>query len=120
MIYSDSEWTIIKKASPHYETSKREYIRNCPSWLLDEIVKVYESATGKTILHKDFSCAHCVLNIIKTIAKTYFSDLAEREKLEEENKYVITKTDAEPNKRDKKKKVGSNRDGKKRGIENKN
>lgn len=120
MIYNDSEWLIIKKASPHYESAKRNYIRNVPSWLIEEITSVYESATGKKILHKDFSCAICVLHIIQMIGKTYFSDLEEREKLEEENKDVITKTNAEPNQRDKKKKVGSNGNGKKRGIEDKN
>lgn len=86
MIYNDSEWLIIKKASPHYESAKRNYIRNVPSWLIEEITNVYESATGKKILHKDFSCAICVFRIIQTIGKTYFSDLEERNKLEEENK----------------------------------
>lgn len=83
MIYNDEQWAIIKKASPHYITSRQDYIRNVPRWLLEDIIEIYESATGKTILNKDLSCAVCVLNIIKTIAKTYFSDLDEREKLEE-------------------------------------
>lgn len=126
MIYNDEQWAIIKKGSPHYITSRQDYIRNVPRWLLESIIEIYESATGKIILNKDLSCAVCVLNIIKTIAKTYFSDLDEREKLEEEklekeeNKDVITETNAESNQRDEKKKVGSNRNGKKRGIENKN
>jgi hypothetical protein len=119
MIYNDEQWAIIKKGSPHYITSRQDYIRNVPRWLLENIIEIYESATGKIILNKDLSCAVCVLNIIKTVAKTYFSDLDEREKLEE-NKDGITKTNTEPNQRDKKKKVGSDGNGKKRGIEDKN
>lgn len=126
MIYNDEQWAIIKEASPHYITSRQDYIRNVPRWLLEDIIEIYESATGKIILNKTPSCAVCVLNIIKTIAKTYFSDLEERDNLEkeklekEENKDVITETNAKSNQRDEKKKVGSNRNGKKRGIENKN
>lgn len=120
MIYNDEEWRIIKEASPHYKTARQEYIRNAPLRLTEQVLITYENATGKIILNKDLSCANCVLNIYKEIGKTYFSDLEEREKLEEEKKNVVTKTNAEPNQRDKKKKVGSNGNGKKRGIEDKN
>ena len=112
MIYNDSEWLIIKKASPHYESAKRNYIRNVPSWLIEEITSVYESATGKKILNKDFSCAICVLRIIQMIGKTYFSDLEEREKLEEENKNGGTENikEKKTNSRNNKKKKRYNSD----------
>lgn len=89
MIYTDDQWLIIKKASPHYESAKKGYIRNVPSWLVEGIVKTYESATGKNMLYKDFTCATCVLHIMNLIGKTYFSDLAERNKLQEEKKNVV-------------------------------
>lgn len=81
MIYTEEQWKIIKQASPHYETAKHEYIRNAPRWLTEQVINVYESATGKTVLHKDLSCAVCVLNIYKQIGKTYFQDKLERENL---------------------------------------
>lgn len=112
MIYTDEQFNVIKKASPHYITSKKEYIRNVPSWLLEDIVEVYESATGKEILHKNFSCAICVLRIIQTIGKTYFSDLEEREKIEEENKDGGTENieEKKTNSRNNKKKKRDNSD----------
>lgn len=75
MIYTEEQWKLIKQASPHYETAKHEYIRNAPRWLTEQVIDVYESATGKTVMHKDLSCAVCVLNIYKQIGKTYFDDL---------------------------------------------
>ena len=84
MIYTDEQWEIIKKASPHYITVKREFIRNAPRWLTEQIIMTYENATGKIILNKDLSCAACILHIYQQIGKTYFSDLAEREELEKE------------------------------------
>lgn len=50
--------------------------------MTQQIVDVYESATGKSVMSKDYKCAVCVLRIYQTIGKTYFSDLAEREELE--------------------------------------
>lgn len=89
MIYTEEQWRLIKQASPHYETARHEYIRNAPRWLTEQIISVYEAATGKTVMHKDLSCAVCVLNIYKQIGKTYFQDKLERENfddLEEKNK----------------------------------
>lgn len=104
MIYNDEEWRIIKEASPHYKTARQEYIRNAPLRLTEQILITYENATGKTILNKDLSCANCVLNIYKEIGKTYFSDLEEREKLEEEKKNVVR--DEKPKRRNQKKTKG--------------
>lgn len=97
MIYNDAQFAIIKKASPHYETARHDYVRNAPTWLTQEIINVYEAATGKTILHKTINCAVCVLRIYQTIGQTYFKDLAERQSLKtdfkdlaERNKSKIT------------------------------
>lgn len=84
MIYTEEQWKIIKQASPHYESARHEYIRNAPRWLTEQIIKVYEAATGKTMMHKDLSCAVCVLNIYKQVGKTYFADIKEREELKSE------------------------------------
>lgn len=79
MIYTEEQWRIIKQASPHYDSARHEYIRNAPRWLTQQIIDVYEAATGKTVMHKDLSCAVCVLNIYKQVGKTYFQDKLERE-----------------------------------------
>ena len=126
MIFTDEQWKIVKEAGPHFRTARQDYVRNAPMYLTQMLINIYESATGKTLANKDVTCAGCVLRLYQTVGKAYFSDLEERENLEreklekEENKNVITETNAESNKRDEKKKVGSNRNGKKRGIENKN
>lgn len=96
MIYTEEQWKIIKQASPHYESARHEYIRNAPRWLTEQIINVYEAATGKTMMHKDLSCAVCVLNIYKQVGKTYFQDKLERENiadLEERNKLELEDND---------------------------
>lgn len=89
MIFTDEQWNEIKKASPHFESARRDYIRNAPRWLTETVVKTYEEATGKKILYKDFSCATCVLRIYQIVGNAYFTDLKEREaspkNTEEEN-----------------------------------
>jgi len=82
MIYNNEQWEIIKQASPHFRTARQDYIRNAPRQMTEQIINVYEAATGRTIMSKDLSCAVCVLRIYQTVGRTYFSDLAEREELE--------------------------------------
>ena len=83
MIYNDEQFAVISKAKPHFETARREYIRNAPRWLTEDIIRIYEDATGRTIGSKDLSCAVCVLRIYQTVGKTYFADLEERNRIEE-------------------------------------
>lgn len=91
MIYNEEQWELIKKASPHYATVQKDYIRNAPRWLTEEIINAYESATGKELIHKNLNCSVCVLNLYKIIAKTYFQDLEERENKINENAENINK-----------------------------
>lgn len=86
MIYTDEQYEILSQAKPHFETIKRDYIRNAPKWLTEQIINVYEIATKKTIMNKDMNCSICVMNIYKIIGKTYDADTKEREaKVKEEN-----------------------------------
>lgn len=112
MIFSDEQWKVIANAAPHFETSRRDYIRNAPRYLTEQIISVYENATGKTIMSKDLNCAVCVLHIYQTIGKTYFTELEERNKLEkdkENEKGNDNKKNAETNNGNKKKKKGSSK-----------
>ncbi len=107
MIYSNEQWDIIKKASPHYETTRHEYIRNAPRQLTEQVMNVYEAATGKKIYSKDLSCAVCVLHIYQQIGKTYFADLEEKNKLESKDNDTRSETkkgNAKPKTGNKKKK----------------
>lgn len=81
-LLNEQQWNLLKQAAPHFETARHEYLRNCPRWLSEQVINVYEAATGKTILHKDLSCAVCVLRIFQTVGKLYFYNLEERNKLE--------------------------------------
>lgn len=117
MIYNDEQWEVIKKASNLYESAKQQYIRNASRALTKEIIDVYESATGKKMLHKNLSCAACVLRVYQTVGKTYFddfenhqnknsADLEERKKIELNNAEQSTSDgvgNAKPNRRNKKK-----------------
>lgn len=89
MIYTNEQYEILSQAKPHFETVKRDYIRNAPKWLTEQIINVYEIATKKTILNKDMNCSICVMNIYKLIGKTYDADTKERkEKINETSKTV--------------------------------
>lgn len=110
MIFTDEQWKIIKEASPHFKTARQEYIRNAPRYLTEQIMNIYESATGNSILNKDISCATCVLRIYQTVGKAYFSDLAEREKEENKDERNIQEGNEKPKSRNTKKKKGDSRD----------
>lgn len=119
MIYNDEQWEQIKQASPHYETARRDYIRNAPRWLTEQIMTVYEDATGRTIMSRNLNCAVCVLHIYQTVGKTYFADLDERNKIKEketknvnESQQADTK-DGEPDGRGKAKNKGRSKADKK-------
>lgn len=86
IIFPDDVWEKFKKASPHFLSARKEYIRNVPVWLTEQTVNIYEQMTGKKVLNKDFSCAHCVLRVYQLAGKLYFQELDRRNKLEEENK----------------------------------
>lgn len=86
MIYTDEQYEILSQAKPHFETVKRDYIRNAPKWLTEQIINVYEIATKKTIMNKDMNCSICVMNIYKIIGKTYDVDTKEREAKDEDTK----------------------------------
>jgi hypothetical protein len=95
MIYTDEQYEILSQAKPHFETVKRDYIRNAPKWLTEQIINVYEIATKKTILNKDMNCSICVMNIYKIIGKTYDADTKEREAKVEDTKVENVKEEAE-------------------------
>lgn len=80
MIYNEEQWKIIANAEPHFNTARHDYIRNVPRQMTEQIVSVYEAATGRQIFTKDYSCAVCVLRIYQTIGNTYYKDLEERTK----------------------------------------
>lgn len=79
MTYTDEQFKILEQALPHFKSVKKEYIRNAPKWLTEQIINVYEAATKKTLPNKNSTCSICVMNLYKIIGKTYFSDLEERE-----------------------------------------
>lgn len=82
IILTDDQWQRIKKASPHFETARRDYIRNCPRWITEQVISVYEEATGKTINRKNITCATCILRLFQNIGKLYFWNKEYREGLE--------------------------------------
>lgn len=106
IILTDEQWKMFKKASPHFQSSRHEYIRNAPKWLTEQTIRIYEDATGNTILNKDLSCANCVLRVYQVAGKLYFSELDRRNKLEEENKDGEERNE-ESHTRDSKKKKGN-------------
>lgn len=90
MIYTDEQFNLLKRAEPHFESVKRDFLRNAPKWLTEQIINVYEIATKKTILNKDTNCSICVMNIYKLIGKTYDSDKKEREAIVTSEKTNVT------------------------------
>lgn len=113
MIYNDEQFKALTQALPHFKSAKHGYIRNAPRGLTEQVINVYEAATGKTIASKSLSCAVCVLNIYALVADTYFLDEKEREDKERQNaksEYNCAEV-PEPDSGDKKKnKRGSKKD----------
>lgn len=110
MIYSKIQLERLQLAEPHFENAKRDRVRNAPRWLTQEIIDIYESATGKKILHKDISCAVCVLRVYQIVGKTYYSDLEELKTQNEieNNVEKNIETDAESSRHNSKKDEKSN------------
>ena len=119
MTYTDEQLGILAQAHPHFETARRDYIRNAPRWLTEQVIGVYEAATGRTIASRDLGCAICVLRIYQTVGKTYFADIEERritkEKEAKKNESQQTATkDGKPDGRSKTKNTGRAKSDKKR------
>ena len=111
IIFPDDVWEKFKKASPHFESSKKGYIKFAPTWLTEQTLNIYEQMTGKKMSNRDLSCAHCVLSIYKVASKLYFQELDRRNKLEEENKDGGTENiEKKTNSRNNKKKKRDNSD----------
>lgn len=106
MTFTNEQIKILDQAKPHFESSRRGYIRNVPRWLTQQVIDVYEVATGKTILHKDISCSVCVLRIYQIIGQAYFRDIEDKNSKMIENEET---NDTKPNIRDKEKATRNNR-----------
>lgn len=116
---NDEQWAILKQARPHFDSVKKEYIRNCPRWLTEQIINVYESATGSVIHNKNLSCATCVLNIYKRISHLYeFNKKIREGEQYAESKCEIKESIEQSNDADKKKR--STRTAQKRVVKKKN
>lgn len=103
---TDEQYNLLKEATPHFLSAKRECIRNAPRWLTEQIVSVYEAVTGKTVVHKDFNCAVCVLRIYQLVGKLFDEETRDRAKtLNEENAKdnTITAAVSKPDSGDKEK-----------------
>ena len=91
MTFTDEQFELLTKALPHFESARRERVRNAPRWLTEQTISIYEAATGKRMLHKNLSCAVCVLRVYQAVGKLYFDDLKNhqnnnfKDKLEREN-----------------------------------
>ena len=83
MTFTDKQWELLKQASLHFENARRERVRNAPRWLTQQVIDIYEAATGKQMLHKDLSCAVCVLRVYQTVGKLYFQDKLERDNFDD-------------------------------------
>lgn len=83
MTFTDKQWELLKPASLHFENARRERVRNAPRWLTQQVIDIYEAATGKQMLHKDLSCAVCVLRVYQTVGKLYFQDKLERDNFDD-------------------------------------
>lgn len=85
---TDEQYNILKNAEPHFNSAKRERIYNAPRWLTEQVINIFEAVTGKTMPHKDLSCAICVLRIYQTVGKLYDEETENRKKSEID---IITK-----------------------------
>lgn len=57
-----------------------DYVRNCSSRELNELISTYNEITGNHLTISNPSCGVCVLRVFRTIGKYYFDQKAADQK----------------------------------------
>ena len=78
MTFNKEQLNALYPAEVHFLSSQHDVIRSAPSWLTEQVIEIYQSATGRKMNYSR-GCSACVLNIYKTIGKLYLADKAEQE-----------------------------------------
>lgn len=57
-----------------------DYVRNCGSRELNELISTYNEITGNHLVISNPSCGVCVLRVFRTIGKYYFDEKEKNQK----------------------------------------
>ena len=81
MTFSKEEMEILSKYEQYFHTAtKANYTRNPGRAALQEMHRIFKSATGSAI-GLNTGCGHCIYNLVKAVAVAYYKDKAEMEAL---------------------------------------
>ena len=58
-----------------------DYVRNCSSRELNELISTYNEITNNHLTISNPSCAACVLRVFRTIGKYYFDEKEKNQKI---------------------------------------
>ena len=83
MTFSKEEMEILSKYEQYFHTAtKANYTRNPGRTALQEMHRIFKSATGSAI-GLNTGCGHCIYNLVKAVAVAYYKDKEELAKAEE-------------------------------------
>ena len=81
MTFTKEEMEILSKYEQYFHTAtKANYTRNPGRTALQEMHRIFKSATGSAI-GLNTGCGHCIYNLVKAVAVAYYKDKAEMEAL---------------------------------------
>ena len=63
-----------------YTAVYSDYVRNCSSRELNELISTYNEITNNHLTISNPSCAVCVLRVFRTIGKYYFEEKEKNQK----------------------------------------
>ena len=81
MTFTKDEMEILKQYEDYFFTAtKANYTRNPGRVALQEMHRIFKSATGSAI-RLNTGCGHCIYSLVKAVAVAYYKDKAEMEAL---------------------------------------
>ena len=81
MTFTKEEMEILSKYEQYFHTAtKANYTRNPGRTALQEMHRIFKSATGSAI-RLNTGCGHCIYSLVKAVAVAYYKDKDELESL---------------------------------------
>lgn len=81
MKFTDEQFQVLSQYEDRFHTAVyADWARNPGSIILRTIHEIWKKVTGVEEQMR-FSCAHCILRLLKEVGTAYFADKAEREQL---------------------------------------
>lgn len=105
-MFTKSQLEDLYEAEVHFKSVLHSRtIISAPKWLTERVANIYGLATNQQV-KINFNCATCVLNLYKTVAPHYFTDL----QAYQQNQEQVKQTQVDKPKTKKSAKKNANKD----------